>query len=95
MTNEKAPLYEILSPYLEQTLENYKAFLSESCPLDAKGMTAYQNACKAVLSHIALLMKLIEDQTDEMDHKNNTLSAWIEKAKGATDLQEDLDVEFD
>lgn len=93
MDKEKA-LKDLLCPYLQQALNQYTAFVGQECPTDAKGMSAYQNACKSALSHIAFLIKLMNGQEIE-DEPENDLQNWIKKAKENPALQEDTDVEFD
>lgn len=94
MNKEKA-LNEFLSPYLDKALEQYVAFIGQECPLESKAMTAYHNACKAALSHVALLMKLMNgEEIDEQDSQND-LKDWIQKARQNKALMEEIDVEFD
>lgn len=92
MDKEKA-LNDLLSPYLQQALNQYTMFVGQECPMDAKGMSAYQSACKAALSHIALLIKIMEGQ-DLENEPENELQNWIKKAQENATLQEDEDVEF-
>lgn len=73
-----------LKPYLEHALATYDALWQESIPMDAKGFTAFHNACKAVLSHIALLERLIRlEQPFDASHQDTRLEDWIQKARAA------------
>ena len=53
-------LSESLRSALMQAVRSYEVFKQADIPQDAKGFTAYHNACKSALTHIALLMKLIQ-----------------------------------
>ncbi len=79
-------LSEHLAQDLKRALDSYQTFEQGAIPTDAKGFTAWHNACKSALMHIALLMKLIggtpRPTTDEP-----TID-WIQKARTAlTDLK--------
>lgn len=97
MSDKDLKLIDILSPYLEKSLKSYENFISQEHPQDPKGFTAYHNACKAVLSHVALLLKLIENtDTDTAAQQSEPgLLALIEQARRAEEIQEDTDEEFD
>lgn len=94
MSGMKPKLTESLSPYLDKTLQSYQSFLDQTNPTDAKGFTAYHNACKAVLSHLALLMKLM-DEPVTAEPQQQSLLDWINKAKNAPELQEETDDDFE
>ena len=58
-------LSESLKSALFQAVRSYEVFKQAEIPQDAKGFTAYHNACKSALTHIALLMKLIQGSSVE------------------------------
>lgn len=97
MSYKNLKLIDILSPYLEKSIKSYEEFTSQEHPQDPKGFTAYHNACKAVLSHVALLLKLIESGEGDTVDKNadEGLLALIEQARSAAEIQEDTDEDFD
>ncbi|MGN1063613.1 MAG: hypothetical protein ACI4QM_04760 [Alphaproteobacteria bacterium] len=94
MSEEQNLLKNTLYPYLKKTLASYEMFLAKETWSGTKEFTAYHSACRAVLSHIALLMKLIETPKTSADDTAD-LTEWIERAKTAVSHQEDSDVEFD
>ena len=59
---------------------HYLAFSEGSPPSDIKEFNAYQGACKSALLHIALLVKLTQNQTP-VDTVIPDLSALLEQAK--------------
>jgi len=87
-------LKETLRPYLAQALASYQSFLANETWSDCKEFSAYHSACKAVLGHIALLVKLTA-QTPETADTDTCANDWIKKVKNVSGLQEDLNVEFD
>lgn len=97
MSDKDLKLIDILSPYLEKSLKSYEEFISQEHPQDPKGFTAYHNACKAVLSHVALLLKLIEsnDVGTAAQEAEPGLLALIRQAQDAEEIQEDTDEDFD
>lgn len=96
MSDKDLKLIDILSPYLEKSLKSYEEFISQEHPQDPKGFTAYHNACKAVLSHVALLLKLIEsnDAGTVPQEAEPGLLALIRQAQCAEEIQEDTDEDF-
>lgn len=95
MSNEDQQLKNFLIPFLKKALNSYQSFLSEDIPMDAKGFTAYHTACKAVLTHIALLAKLTDTPICKADSPQPDLLEWVNRAKSAVELQEPADVDFD
>lgn len=69
-----------LAPALQKALNDYLAFSEGSPPSDIKEFNAYQGACKSALLHIALLVKLTQNQTP-VDTVIPDLSALLEQAK--------------
>lgn len=47
------------SEELNKVIRDYHLFISQPPSLEAKEFTAYHNACKAALSHILILKKLV------------------------------------
>ena len=73
-------LLESLKSGLNKAIESYHNLQRESIPLETKEFTAYHNACKAALMHIALLIKLIQGNapTDSLSQTD-----WISAARQA------------
>lgn len=91
--SDNQTLKQTLRPYLNQALASYETFLAKEDWSDAKEFNAYHSACKAVLGHIALLIKLTQDPPTPTT--DTTLSDWLKKAKEAMTTQEDLNDDFD
>ncbi|MBQ7413337.1 MAG: hypothetical protein IJV07_03570 [Alphaproteobacteria bacterium] len=79
MTDEK-DLTDCCRDGLNRALASYRRFQTSEAPLDAKGFTAYHNACKAALLHIAVLLKLVppDSQTNQ-----NRAGDWLAAAQAA------------
>ncbi len=75
-------LSESLAPDLDQAIRSYHAFKQEKMPEDPKGFTAYHNACKSALMHIALLLKLIQGAPSPSSVADNSPN-WIIQARQA------------
>ena len=71
-------LSESLKSALIQAVDSYETFKQADIPQDAKGFTAYHNACKSALTHIALLMKLI--QSSSVDTSSSEPD-WLSQAR--------------
>ena len=69
-----------LAPALQKALADYLAFSEGEAPQDIKEFNAYQGACKSALLHLALLVKLTQNQTPE-ENIIPDLSALLEQAK--------------
>lgn len=98
----------ILRPHLEKLISQYGDFLTQPAPTEAKEFTAYHNACKAVLGHLGLLMKIISVPAEQTDPDVQDLVALIQTARRETapliermpeetidDTEEEIHVEFD
>ena len=71
---------------LQRAVDSYQSFQQGSIPQDAKGFTAYHNACKAALLHIALLLKLIPEKATDLNETD-----WLNRAREALNTTEDSD----
>ena len=94
MTDEK-DLTDCCRNGLNRALASYRRFQTSEAPLDAKGFTAYHNACKAALLHIAVLLKLIPP--DSKNDQNRT-DDWLTAARSALQAEtrgEENDLFFD
>ena len=69
-----------LIPALQKALSDYLEFSANDAPSEAKEFNAYQGACKSALLHIALLVKLTQNQPQE-ESIIPDLSALLEQAK--------------
>ncbi len=77
-------LSEHLVRDLQRALSSYQTFEQGDIPTDAKGFTAWHNACKSALLHIALLVKLIQTTPRlSKDKTNDTAIDWLSKARDA------------
>lgn len=86
----------VLNPVLEKMLCQYQDFLNQSVSLEPKEFTAYHNACKSVLGHISILLKLIQSECESDKEKETDLNMLLENAKKQTcHLEEDIYAEFD
>lgn len=94
MSDEQSKLKKTLYPYLQNALASYETFLAKESWSDAKEFSAYHGACKAVLQHIALLLKLIGVQ-DTVSTDTDDFTKWIERAKSAVIQEEENDVDID
>jgi len=85
----------LLNPVLKKTLDQYQDFLNQPVSLEAKEFTAYHNACKSVLGHVSILLKLLQNEQNTSKDEPDLL-ALIERAKQQTaDLEDDIYAEFD
>ncbi|MBE6449233.1 MAG: hypothetical protein E7013_00840 [Alphaproteobacteria bacterium] len=86
----KAKFLKILPKKLQETLQAYHLFTSVKVPEDIKSFAAYHTACKNALSHMVLLMKMI--QLSDSNNANNLVDDWLEKSKLAiSQLEEEED----
>ena len=69
-----------LAPALQKALTDYLAFSEANAPQDIKEFNAYHTACKSALLHIALLVKLTQNQAPE-ESIIPDLSTLLEQAK--------------
>ena len=69
-----------LAPALQKALHDYLAFSENLAPTDIKEFNAYHTACKSALLHIALLVKLTQNQAPE-ENIIPDLSTLLEQAK--------------
>lgn len=69
-----------LVPALQKAVTDYLTFSEGNSPTDIKEFNAYHTACKSALLHIALLIKLTQNQTS-VDPIIPDLSALLEQAK--------------
>ena len=70
-----------LVPALQKALNDYLEFSTNNAPDEAKEFNAYQGACKSALLHIALLVKLTQNQPQATESVIPDLSALLEQAK--------------
>ena len=75
-----------LVPALQKALKDYLIFEQAEAPASTKEFNAYHTACKAALLHIALLIKLTQNETPD-DSIVPDLSVLLEQAK--KELNED------
>ena len=73
-------LLESLKSGLIKAIESYQNLQRENIPSDTKEFTAYHNASKAALMHIALLIKLIQGNSPSQSELETD---WITAAREA------------
>ena len=84
-----------MNPVLKKTLAQYQHFLDQPVSLEAKEFTAYHNACKSVLGHVSILLKLLQSEQNASKDARDLL-ALIERAKTQTaELEDEIYAEFD
>ncbi|MBR6411647.1 MAG: hypothetical protein IKS41_00605 [Alphaproteobacteria bacterium] len=85
---------DILGPLqqgLKRAIESYQALIRQDIPSDPKGFTAYHNACKSALMHIALADKIMSGATPDLSADKTD---WVGLAKEALKTEEDNEVIF-
>ena len=78
-----------LIPALQKTLSDYLNFAKEKAPQEAKEFSAYQGACKAALLHLALLIKLTQNQSSAPSPEPDLFSL-IQQAKKDLNTDDDF-----
>lgn len=87
----ESDLSAYLKSGLNHAIQSYESFRQSDIPDDAKGFTAYHNACKSALLHISLLMKLIQGtNTPPLPEGPD----WLAAARHALETEEDDDMLF-
>ena len=94
MTQEKIQktkdfFLENIPEKLLNALNDYDTFTCQQTPSDVKSFGAYHTACKSALSHILLLMKLLQAIDCEQDL--NPEQDWLLKAEQAVQQMEEDD----
>ena len=87
-----SPLVQ-LKEGLKLAVDSYRSFQQSEIPNDPKGFASYHQACKAALTHIMLLLKLIPKESSERD--SSSLD-WVGLARQALngETEEDDDDMF-
>lgn len=85
--SDSAPIRYHLKRGLERAVDSYQTFQQSEIPTDAKGFTAYHQACKAALTHIALLLKMIPSENPDGLPQTD----WVALARDALQSREDED----
>ena len=70
---------------LKRAIESYQTLIDKDISPDPKGFTAYHNACKSALMHIALITKIINGTTSDLSADNTD---WLSLAKEALKTEE-------
>ena len=84
-------LLESLKSGLIKAIESYQNLQRENIPSDTKEFTAYHNASKAALMHIALLIKLIQGNSpSESESETDWITAAREALQANTEPGHDL-----
>ena len=78
---------DALPEKLVSVLQEYNDFTAQPAPLDPKSFGAYHTACKNALSHMVLLMKML--QLLDGDNQDDNSNDWLKKAKLAMEETED------
>ena len=86
---------EVLLPAkLSKILSLYDDFSSQDPPTDAKAFTAHQQACRGVLSHIFLLLKMM-DLIKKTSPEDSAADFWIKQAQMENFEDDDTDSQFE
>ena len=84
-------LLESLKSGLIKAIKSYQNLQRENIPSDTKEFTAYHNASKAALMHIALLIKLIQGNSpSESESETDWITAAREALQANTEPGHDL-----
>ena len=88
VSNQKTEEFfsSVLPKKLLKTLQDYNDFTANPAPGDIKSFGAYHLACKNALSHIVLLMRILQTKQSESDQISQD---WLSKAKSAITDDED------
>ena len=86
-SSASAPIKDYLRRGLERAVNSYQTFQQSEIPTDAKGFTSYHQACKAALTHIALLLKMIPSENSAVSPQTD----WLALAREALQSREDED----
>lgn len=92
MTQEKMQkmkdfFLDVLPEKLTTALQAYDEFTAQPAPLDFKSFGAFHSACKNALSHMILLVKLLQ-LFDENTGKEDSFD-WLEKARLAMEKDDE------
>ena len=84
MTQEKIQkvknfFLDALPEKLSAVLQEYNDFTAQRAPLEAKSFGAYHTACKNALSHMVLLMKMLQLVNENNQEENS--DDWLNKAR--------------
>lgn len=82
----EAFLHSVLPEKLLKTLQDYNDFTANPAPSDIKSFGAYHLACKNALSHIVLLLRIL--QSKQVNDTQSTQD-WLAKAQVAITENED------
>ena len=81
----------VLPEKLLKILQDYDNFTANQAPNEIKEFGAYHLACKNALSHIVLLLRLLENRKNE-DETEKEIQGWLFKAKTAMTNNENEDL---
>ena len=73
-------LEALLPAKLSEVLRLYDDFSGRETPTDVKAFIAHQQACRGVLSHIFLLLKMM-DSIKRTSPEDSTADFWIKQAQ--------------
>ena len=86
---------EVLLPAkILKALLLYDDFSSKEIPSDVKAFTAYQQACRSVLSHIFLLLKMMES-FKKTSSSDEVADFWIKQAQMKDFENDETDSQFE
>lgn len=68
---------------IKAALDEYRRFVSDPPPDDAKGFAAWQSAAKAALSHVEVLVKLARWAEGEVAEESDGLGSLLAQARNA------------
>ena len=91
MIDKDKNLSNTWSEYLKKAVEDYRHFMAQPSPMEAKEFTSYHNAGKAALAHILMIKKMMASK--EEDQKEMDFFDLLEQAREAT--HDDTNDSFD
>ena len=77
----------VLPEKLLKILQDYNDFTANPAPNDIKSFGAYHLACKNALSHIVLLLRVLQAHKGQEENKD-----WLQEAKTAITDDEDENI---
>ena len=87
-------LENLLPAKLSRVLSLYDDFSTQEPPTDVKAFIAHQQACRGVLSHIFLLLKMM-DLIKKSSPEQTEADYWIKQAQMENFDDDDTDSQFE
>lgn len=82
----------VLPEKLIKILQDYDDFTANPAPSDVKSFGAYHLACKNALSHIVLLLRILQKEKLPQSEQDDDTQGWLFEARTAIADTEDDDM---